>query len=127
MTETKENYFFWHEKEFEAKIRELVCPRCPYFGADQCKNPDVRGCALFRYLPDLVRVAQRMKDPNVGDYAKAVEQNISFQCQAGQSGGCELMDSFRCGLERLLPYVLESVMKTNEILESGSPPAPQGP
>ena len=122
MSENESDYFFWNRRAFEDSIKEMVCPQCPYVGPSpqECKNPDPHGCALFRYLPDLVRVAQRMERPNLKDYAAAVKTQITFHCEgkSAPDSECDLLDSPRCGLDRLLPYVLEATLKTDKSLEA---------
>lgn len=120
MTENEKNYFFWNEKAFEQSVKEVVCPHCPYTGsAGECKNPDPRGCALFRHLPDLVRVAQRTGSANARRYAEAVEREVPFHCERDPwVSTCRLLDSPDCGLDRLLPYVLEAVLKEDQLLEA---------
>ena len=120
MSENEKNYYFWNKKEFEGSVREVVCPRCPYLGLNGCKNPDPHGCALFRHLPDLVRVAQRLDNQNIREYAEAVEREIPLDCERAPSPGneCRLLDSPRCGLDRLLPHVLKAVVKADKSLES---------
>ena len=119
MTENEKNYFFWNERSFEDAVRETVCPQCPYFGSD-CKNPDTHGCALFRYLPELVRIAQKMEYPDAREYAREVEKEIPFHCEWTPSPGhtCHLLDSPRCGLDKLLPFILEAVVKADRSLEA---------
>ena len=80
MSENQRNYFFWNEQAFENSVKKIVCPQCSYFGRNEkCKNPDPQGCALFRYLPELVRVARHMESPNLQNYAEAVVRS----CQDG--------------------------------------------
>ena len=122
MSENQRNYYFWNKQAFENSVKEIVCPQCPYVDpGKECKNPDPQGCALFRHLPELVRVAQRMEDPNLRNYTEAVQKQITFSCEQTNPPGntCNLLDSPRCGLDRLLPYVLEAVMKTDRTLETG--------
>lgn len=122
MTESGKNYFFWNEKAFEEKVREVVCPHCPHAGftLDDCRNPDPRGCAVFRYLPDLVRIAQHMGEPSFEDYVEEVGNRMKFDCKSPASAPhtCDLLDSPQCGLNRLLPFVLEAVMQTDKALEA---------
>ncbi|GEM_PF-1115430 len=122
MSENEKTYFYWNKRAFEDSVRELVCPKCPYVGSHprECKNPDPQGCALFRYLPELVRVAQRMDNPNLPDYTELVKKQVSFRCEKPplSRDTCNLLDSPRCGLDRLLPYVLEAVQKTDQALET---------
>lgn len=120
MSENGRNYFFWNEKAFQDAAKEVVCPQCCYMNEPECLNPDPRGCALFRYLPDLVRIAQRMNDPNMSDYIEAVSKEMKFDCEKPSSLGevCNLLDSPHCGLDRLLPFVLEAVLKTDRLLEA---------
>ena len=122
MSENEKNYFFWNKHAFEDSIRKLVCPQCSYVGAspEECKNLDPKGCAVFRYLPELVRVAQRMEKPNYPDYVKAVKSEITFHCEAKATpdNPCDLLDTPQCGLDKLLPYIFEAAMKTDKVLET---------
>ena len=118
MSENQKNYFFWNKQAFENAVKEIVCVHCDYHGFE-CENPDPRGCAIFRYLPELVRVAQRMGNPNLEEYRKAVEKEVPFHCEhLGSLQACKLLDSPACGIDKLLPYVLEAVLNTNQTLEA---------
>ncbi len=120
MAENEKNYFFWNREAFEKKVKELVCPKCHYAGFGDCKNPDPKGCALFSYLPHMVRIAQRMKNPGLADFTAAVDREVPFRCECSFSPGssCHLLDSPRCGLKELLPRVLEAVLSTSRKLEA---------
>lgn len=118
MTENEKNYFFWNEEAFRQAVKEHVCLHCPYAGFD-CKNPDPRGCAVLRYLPDLVRIAQHMDAPDPDRYREEVGRQVFFHCERENFPyPCKLLDSLHCGLDALLPHLLEAVTKTDKTLEA---------
>ena len=119
MSENAKNYFFWNRQAFEESIKKFVCSQCPYVDPIRgCKNPDSHGCALFRHLPDLVRIAQRMKSPDLEQYREAVEKEAIFHCEHENSPDCALLDSPACGLDWLLPFLLKAVLSADKTLEA---------
>lgn len=121
MSEDMKNYYFWNEETFEKAIKDEVCPHCLYFRVGrECQDPDPAGCALYRYLPELVRIAQRTDCRDEKEFAQAVNQQMVFHCEHDESSGqpCHLMDTPRCGLDRLLPYVFHAVTETDKALEA---------
>ena len=100
-----------HEAQFRAAVRKAVCEHCIDFGEDgSCKTHDKEGCAVFRYLPELVQIALMLHERSVEPYVAAVRQHVCSGCQnSAGSGRCELRESLDCGLNRYLPIVLEAV------------------
>ena len=96
---------------YEEAILRHVCLKCIDFGEDSvCHSPDPEGCAIFRYLPELVAIAERLREFRIQPYVEAVRQNICMKCRSGEPGrNCPLRDSLDCGLDRYLPLVLEAI------------------
>ncbi len=119
MSENRNNYFFWNKVEFEEAVKRHVCGKCMDMGADGvCHTKDPNGCALLRYLPQLVILAQRLNDPKIESYNKAVRENICMSCRSQKKNDvCELRDTLNCGLDRYLPLVLEAIEEVDEALE----------
>jgi hypothetical protein len=95
----------------EEAIRRYVCSRCVDFGADGlCHSHDPEGCAIFRFLPQLIGIAEAVRDERVEPYAEAVRREICTHCaNRGPDGHCSLEESLDCALARYLPMVLEAL------------------
>ena len=61
-----------------------------------------------------------MNDPNMEDFVEAVSKEVKFDCEKPSASRdvCNLLDGPHCGLDRLLPFVLEAVLKTDRSLEA---------
>lgn len=96
---------------YEDAIMQHVCAYCIDRGADGvCHTQDPQGCAIFRYLPELVAIAGRIRDNNIKPYIDAVRRDICMQCRSEKKeGACVLRDTLECGLDRYLPLVLEAI------------------
>ena len=96
---------------YEEAILRHVCSKCIDLGADGiCHSSDPEGCAIFRYLPQLVAIAERLREFRIQPYLDAVRQNICMKCRSGEPGhSCPLRDSLDCGLDRYLPLVLDAI------------------
>lgn len=125
MSENQKNYFFWNRNAFEHAVQRQVCPRCPYYSSSGyetygCLNPDPSGCALFRHLPELVRIAQEIDRPTPAEYIKAVKSRVPFRCSHSffSRSACPNQDTLKCGLEKMMPWVLEAVQQEDQLLEN---------
>lgn len=96
---------------YEEAIRRHVCSRCIDFGSDGvCHTEDPLGCAVFRYLPELVAIAERLHEPKIEPYVNAVRQTICIKCRAlTPDGMCPLRQKVDCGLDRYLILVFEAL------------------
>ena len=108
----------WLKKRhlYEEAVRRHVCSKCIDFGEDGvCQSPDPEGCAIFRYLPELVAIAERVKALKIEPYQEAVRKEICMRCRnsAGQER-CSLRDTLDCGLDRYLPLVIEAIEEVKE-------------
>ena len=101
---------------YEEAIRRQVCSHCIDLGAEgTCHTQDPEGCAIFRHLPGLVKIAQRIHDYRISPYLDAVREEICMKCRNGRAGGeCPLRDTLDCGLDRYLPLVLLAI---EEVIE----------
>ncbi len=95
---------------YEDAMRRHVCARCIDFGEDRvCHSVDPAGCALFRYLPQLVSIAQQIQASKVEPYVQAVRARICMDCRNQSAGKCGLRDTVDCGLDRYLPLALDAI------------------
>ena len=119
MSQNRKNYYFWNKDAFQEAVKDNVCSRCAYGSTyGLCTNPDPRGCAIMRYLPELVMTAQDLKDPNSGDYLRAVHEHIPMECANPRpSEHCQYMDTLKCGLRNKLPLILDTVLSVDRELE----------
>ena len=104
---------------YEEAVRRHVCSRCIDFGEEGiCHSPDPKGCAVFRFLPELVAIADRLKELKIDPYVEAVRQDICQQCRNQRPGGrCPLRDTLDCGLDRYLPLVIEAIEEVRDARE----------
>lgn len=100
---------------YEEAVVRHVCAHCIDFGEDGiCHNPDPKGCAIFRYLPELIAIADRVRERRIQPYIDAVRKEICMKCRSGSPGDpCPLRDTLDCGLDRYLPLVLEAIEEIN--------------
>ena len=96
---------------YEEAIMRHVCSKCIDFGEDSvCHSADPEGCAIFRYLPELVAIAERLREFRIQPYVDAVRRDVCMKCRSGEPGAkCPLRDSLDCGLDRYLPLVLDAI------------------
>ena len=101
---------------YEEALMRRVCSKCIDFGADGiCHSPDPEGCAVFRFLPELVHIAEGLQEYKIQPYVDAVRADICMKCRGGNPGGtCPLRDTLDCGLDRYLPLVLEAIEEVHE-------------
>ena len=116
MARAKER-FFRDRSLYEQALRRRVCSRCVDFGADGvCHSLDSEGCAVLRYLPELVAISQKLNELKIEPYVAAVRKNICMKCRGKKEGGeCELRDTVDCGLDRYLPLILEAIEEVNAL------------
>ena len=119
MSENQSNYFFWYKADFEEAVKRHVCSKCVDMTADGvCYSKDPKGCALFRYLPQLVMIAQHLNNPKLEDYIQTVREKIGMTCHNPDTAArCQWRDTLDCGLDCYLPLVLEAIEETNAMLE----------
>jgi hypothetical protein len=104
---------------YEEAVRQHVCLHCIDFGEDGvCHSLDPKGCAIFRYLPELVDIARRVNERTLQPYVDAVRSGVCMKCRSGTPGDpCPLRDTMDCGLDRYLPLVLEAIEEVNATQE----------
>ena len=98
-------------KLYQEAVLRHVCSKCIDFGEDDiCHSPDPAGCAIFRYLPELVAIVERLRTLRIQPYVDAVREDICMKCRRGSlSKDCPLCTSLDCALDRYLPLVLETI------------------
>ena len=96
---------------YEQAIRRRVCVHCIDCGADGvCHSQDPEGCAIFRFVPELVSIAKRVHAQRIDPYISAVRKDICAKCAHEQPDGkCETRDALDCGLDRYLALVVDAV------------------
>lgn len=96
---------------YEEALMRHVCSKCIDFGEDSvCHSQDPEGCAAFRFLPELVAIAERLHEYKIEPYVEAVRRDICMQCRGKTPDGkCPLRDTLDCGLDRYLPLILEAI------------------
>lgn len=119
MTEEME-YFQKYRSLYEEAVLRYVCTRCIDFGNDGvCHSEDPKGCAVFRYLPELIAIARRIHEPSIVPYVDAVRQTVCVHCRAlTPEGMCPLRAKLDCGLDRYLILVIEAMGKVDAILKN---------
>lgn len=118
--EKRHNYFFWYRPLYEEAVEKRICLRCDKWrgGGVPCDTPDPGGCALFRYLPELVITYQRVEKPTIQSYMEAVRQNVEMKCHNPDPGKpCRLRDTLDCGLDQYIPLVMEAIDEVTAHLE----------
>ena len=95
---------------YEEAIKRHVCAHCIDLDKDGvCHTQDPEGCAIFRYLPELVSIAGQIHENSIKPYIDRVRKNICTQCRIKGETVCPLRDTLECGLDRYLPLVLQAV------------------
>lgn len=102
---------FRNRADYEAAVRRRVCSRCIDFGADSiCHSLDPKGCAIFRFLPELVAIAESLNELKIEPYIAKVRERICMKCRGkNPAAACELRDTVNCGLDRYLALVIEAI------------------
>ena len=110
-----QEYFLKGKSLYEEAIRHHVCSKCIDFGEDGiCHTQDPKGCAIFRFLPELVAIAEHLHEPTMELYIQAVRENICVKCRNQTPGDtCELRGKLDCGLDRYLELVFEAIDEVN--------------
>lgn len=121
--EGTQSRFLPHRFLYEDKIMRYVCAHCIDFGEDgMCHNQDPHGCAIFRYLPELVNIAERIRNHSIQPYLDAVRHDICMQCRDKGNRACPLREALECGLDRYFPLVLEAIEEVHSLdLQGGGP------
>ena len=101
---------------YEEAIRARVCAKCIDFGEDGlCHSADPKGCAVFRFLPELVAIAERLDAPTIQPYVEAVRREICDKCSnRNLEGRCVVREALDCALDRYLPLVLDAIEDERE-------------
>lgn len=96
---------------YEEAVMRRVCSHCIDFGEDGvCHSADPKGCAIFRFLPELVAIADEIHDSKIQPYLDRVRADICMKCRSGSPGDtCPMRDTLDCGLDRYLPLVLDAI------------------
>jgi hypothetical protein len=115
MNPETEKIYKKHESKYREAMRRVVCEHCIDFAEDgSCKTHDADGCAVFRYLPELVQIALTLHERKVEPYVEAVRKHLCTSCRdSAGTGQCELRENLDCGLNRYLPMVLEAIEEVN--------------
>lgn len=95
-----------------AELQERVCAHCIDHAPDgRCRSHDPKGCAILRFLPELVRLTRDIRSPRVDDYLPALRKMVCSHCDNSDDSGacCSVREALECGLFRYLPLVLETV------------------
>lgn len=106
-----EQLFIEHKTLFEDAVKRRVCEICEDYGADdRCHTRDSHGCAIDRFLPQIVAIAIDVHDKGLGAYIEAVRKRVCAVCDnPDPMGRCEVRERVDCALDRYLPLVLEAV------------------
>ncbi len=96
---------------YEEAVRNYVCSHCVDFGSDGiCHSKDPEGCAIFRHLPQLIEIAERIHDVHLVPYSEEVRKRICTSCRNQHpEGKCSVRESLSCALDCYLPLVLEAI------------------
>lgn len=118
MRKDRENIFQKNKKLYEDTVRKFVCEHCVDLTDDgKCATHDAEGCAVFRYLPELVEIALDLHELRLDPYEQAIRSKLCTQCKnSGGTENCELRELVDCGLNRYLPMVLSAIEDVNEKL-----------
>lgn len=116
MREDSDGIFRRYRVLYEEAIRKHVCEHCIDFEENgSCRSKDPEGCAIFRYLPQLVQIALELHERKIDPYVEAVRARLCSQCKNSKgSEHCELRDNVDCGLNRYLPLVLDAIEEVNQ-------------
>ena len=99
---------------YEEAVRRHVCSHCIDYGEDgQCHSLDVSGCAIYRFLPELIGIAQKIRRSNMKSYQRAVRKCICRRCDHSKGKECSLRKELDCALDRYLPLVLDALDEVN--------------
>lgn len=105
--------------QYEEAIRQHVCFHCIDCGEDgQCHSADPYGCAIYRFLPELILIAEDIKSPQLKPYQRAVRKCICTKCKADGDKKCALRTDLDCALDRYLPLVLEAIEEVDAQAEN---------
>lgn len=117
--DTTKNRFLKDRYLYEETLIRRVCSKCIDFGEDGiCHSLDPEGCAVFRFLPELVAIAERLHEFKIQPYVDAVRDKICMKCRSQTPGSrCPLRDTLDCGLDRYLPLILEAIEEVQTDLE----------
>ncbi len=96
---------------YEQAVKQYVCSRCIDFGEDgACHSSDPEGCAVFRFLPELIDIAAKIQDQRISHYLHCVRQEVCAYCRNQHPGEkCSVRDSLDCALDRYLPMILDAL------------------
>ncbi len=117
MIRAYQNSDFPERELYEDAIKRHVCSHCIDFGMDgKCHSIDPQGCAIFRFLPDVVTITKFVASGlKMEPYIEALRTNVCMKCKNQSSGGeCKLRDGFDCGLDRYLPLVIDAMEEVQE-------------
>lgn len=104
-------FYHRHRDKFEEAIRQRVCTVCEDFGEDNhCHTRDEHGCAVKRFMGELVLIALQIYSKDIGPYQQAVREKICSICpNPDPEGHCLVRERMDCALDRYLPLVLDAV------------------
>lgn len=96
---------------YEKAIQQYVCSHCIDFGEDGiCHSPAPQGCAVYRFLPQLIDIASKIHEAKVEKYLPFVREEVCTYCRNRHLGeNCPLRESLNCALDRYLPLILDAL------------------
>ena len=102
---------------YEKIIKRRVCSKCIDFGEDGvCHTQDPNSCAIFRFLPELVAISERLHEFTMESYINAVRADICSKCRDKMpDAACELRGKIDCGLDRYLELIFEALDEANAV------------
>ncbi|GEM_PF-594371 len=93
------------------RMHDRVCKVCPDSGYDgKCYSLDPIGCALSRFLPEIVEAITRVDSAYLQDYFDSVRERVCAQCpNQDDYQKCDVRDKANCGLDSYLALVVDIV------------------
>lgn len=93
------------------RMHDRVCKVCLDSGYDgKCYSLDPIGCALSRFLPEIVEAITRVDSAYLKDYLSSVRKRVCAQCpNQDDYQKCDVRDKANCGLDSYLALVVDVV------------------
>lgn len=107
-------------------IRKNVCPQCyqrepkgdwPDLGA---ARPCEAGCPIFVNLTTIKQIAERIDEPSIAPYERAMNELICQTCEISPTGGdyCGDRAVMNCPLSRYSSLVVETLERVSKATSS---------